>query len=93
MVWLRKYVPWLLSNMRGHPNLVTTFANRNCVVVYAMKLENGVASTHLVKYLVGVMMKLAPDVLACGLMGPTKSIALLSNACNITCGFNGISPH
>jgi hypothetical protein len=51
----------------------------------------GVASAHLVKYFVAMIMYLAPDLLVDGLIGPTKSIAHLSNACNVTCGCKGIS--
>jgi len=36
-------------------------------------------------------MYLAPDLFAGGLIGPTKSIAHLSNACKVTYGTRGIS--
>jgi hypothetical protein len=51
----------------------------------------GVASAHLVKYSVIVMIYLAPDVFAGGLIGKTKSIAHFSNTCKVTCGSRGIS--
>jgi hypothetical protein len=77
--------------MHGHPNLVTIFSKRNHASVSEMQSITSVSSSHLVKYLVTVMMYLSLDILSCGLMGPAKSIAHLSNACNVTCGFNGIS--
>jgi len=49
------------------------------------------ASAHLVKYSIAVIMYLAPDLLAVGLIGPTKSIAHSSNTCRLTCGTSGIS--
>ena len=40
---------------------------------------------------VTVMIYLAPVHFPGGLMGPTKSMAHLSNSCSVTCGFKGIS--
>jgi hypothetical protein len=51
----------------------------------------GVASSHLVKYFVIAMIYLAPDLFAGGWIGPTKSIAHLSNTYKVTCGLRGIS--
>jgi hypothetical protein len=81
----------ILQSSLGHPNLVITCSNKKCVVVSALQYFTGAASTHLVKYFVAVIMYLAPILLAGGLIGPTKSIAHLSNACNVTCGRSGIS--
>jgi hypothetical protein len=73
------------------PNLVITCSNRKCVVVSSLQSFTGETSTHLVKYSVVVIMYLAPVIFAGGLIGPTESISILSNACNVTCGHNGIS--
>jgi hypothetical protein len=86
-----KCVLWSLIEILGHPNRVITCSNRKCDVVSALQSFIGVASTHLVKYYVTVIMYLAPVIFVGGLIGPTKSIAHLSNAYNVTCGRNGIS--
>jgi hypothetical protein len=82
-----------MSNIHGNPNLVIAFSNRNHVVVSTVQSITSVASTHLVKYSVAVMMYLSPNLLNYGLIGPTNSMDHLSNYCNVTCGFNGISSH
>jgi len=41
--------------MRGHPNMVTTFSNRNHEEVFAMQSITGVVSMHMVKYLIVVL--------------------------------------
>jgi hypothetical protein len=51
----------------------------------------GIDSSHLVKYLVAVMIYLAPDLFVGGLIGPKKSISHLSNTYIVTCGIRGIS--
>jgi len=91
MVLFMKCMPWFLIKNLGHPNLVITFSNKKCATVSVLQSFTGVASTHLVRYSIMVMMYLAPVLLDGGLMGPTKSIAHLSNACNVTCGHSGIS--
>jgi hypothetical protein len=91
MVLLMKCVPWSLIKTLGHPKLVITYSNKKCAVVSVLQSFNGAASTHLVRYSVAVIMYLAPVLLVGGLMGPTKSIAHLSNSCNVTCGRSGIS--
>jgi hypothetical protein len=83
MVLFMKCVPWSLIKTLGHPNLVITCSNKKCAVVSALQSFTGAASTHLVRYSIAVMMYLAPVLLAGGLIGPTKSIAHLSNACNV----------
>jgi hypothetical protein len=90
MVLFMKCVPWLLIKTLGHPNIVITCLNKKCVVVSALQYFTGVTYTHLVKYFIMVMMFLSPVLLASGLIGPTKSIAHFSNACNVTCGHSGI---
>jgi hypothetical protein len=77
--------------MHKHPNLVTTLSNRNHTTVSAVQSVTGDSSTHLVRYYVIVMVYLSPDLLSCGLIGPTKSTSHFSKACNVTYGFNGIS--
>ena len=68
-----------------------TFSNKKCVVVSALQSFTGAASFHLVKYSVAVIMYLVPVLFVGGLIGPTKSIAHLSNACNVIYGISGIS--
>ena len=46
-----------------------------------------------VRYYIPVMMYLTPVRFPGGLIGPTNSIAHLSNARNVTCGRNDISSH
>ena len=77
--------------MHGQPNLVSIFLNMNCIAVVVLQSFTGAASTHLVKYSVIVIIYLARVRFPGGLIGPTKSIAHLSNACNVICGFKGIS--
>jgi hypothetical protein len=70
---------------------VITCSKKNCATIYALQSFTGAASSHLVRYSVAVTMYLAPVVLAGGLIDLTKSIAHLSNACNVTCGHSDIS--
>ena len=63
----------------------------NCVAVVASQFLTGFASAHLVRYSVAVMMYLAPVRFPGGLIGPTKSIAHLSNAYSVIYGRSGIS--
>jgi hypothetical protein len=70
---------------------VITFSNKKCGVVYALKSFTGVASTHVVKYFIAIIIYLAPDLFASGLIGPTKSISHFSNTYKVTCGLRGIS--
>ena len=63
----------------------------NCVAIAASQFLTTLASTHLVKYSIPVMMYLAPVHFPGGLIGPTKSIAHFSNAHNVICGHSGIS--
>jgi hypothetical protein len=63
----------------------------NCVAIAALQSLTALASTHLVKYFVGVIIYLAPVRLPGGLIGPTKSMAHFSNTCNVYCGAKGIS--
>jgi hypothetical protein len=49
------------------------------------------ASTHLVKYFVVVIMYLSPTCFPGGFIGTTNSMAHLSNARKVSCGANGIS--
>jgi hypothetical protein len=76
--------------MHGHSNHVTTLSNRNHAVVFVVQFVTGVSFSDLVKYLVAVIMYLAPDLLIDGLIGPTKSMSHLSNSCNVTYGCKGI---
>jgi hypothetical protein len=77
--------------MHGHPNHVTTFSNRNLAAVSAVKSMIGATSAHMVKYSITIIIYLALDLLAGGLIGPTKSISHLSNAYSVTCSCKCIS--
>jgi hypothetical protein len=63
---------------------VITFSNKKCDVVSALKYFTGVASYHIVKYSIAVIIYLAPDLFAGGLIGHTKSVSHLSNTCKVT---------
>ena len=91
MVLLMKWVPWSLIRTLGHPNLMITCSNRKFIIVFALQSFTIVASSHLVSYSFVVIIYLAPDLLVCGLIVPTKSIAHLSNTLRVTWGFRGIS--
>jgi hypothetical protein len=55
----------------------------NRVVVVALQSLTDLASTHLVKYFVVVMISQAPVCLPGGLIGPKKSISHFSNSCKV----------
>ena len=67
------------------------FSKMNCVAVAASQSLTALVSAHLVRYYVPVMMYLTPVHFPGGLIGPTKSIAHLSNARSVICGRSGIS--
>src|SRR5713226_8863264 len=69
------------------------FSNRNCAAIAASQFLTALASAHLVRYSVPVIIYLAPVRFPGGLIGPTKSIAHLSNACNVAYSRRGISSH
>ena len=75
----------------GHPNIVIMFSKMNYAAVAASQFLTALAFAHLVRYSVPVMIYLAPVHFLGGLIGPTKSIAHLSNAHNVICGRSGIS--
>jgi hypothetical protein len=66
-------------------------SNMNHAAVVALQVLNSLASAHLVKYYVIVIMYLSPVHFPGGLIGPTKSMGHFSNACKVSCGDNGIS--
>jgi hypothetical protein len=66
-------------------------SNMNCVVVAALQSLTALASSHLVKYFVIVMMYQVPLCFPSGLIGPTKSIAHFSNVCIVRCSVKDIS--
>jgi hypothetical protein len=68
-----------------------TFSNKKSVVVSVLQYFTSVASAHIVKYYVAVMIYLAPDLFVGGLIGPIISISHLSNNCEVTCGLRGIA--
>jgi len=63
---------------------VTTYSNKKHVAVYALQSFIGVASSHIVKYSVTVIIYLSHDLLEGGLIGPTNSTAHLSNTYKVT---------
>ena len=63
----------------------------NYVAIEASQFLTTFTSAHLVRYSVPVMMYLTPVHFLGGLIGPTKSIAHLSNARSIICGRSDIS--
>jgi hypothetical protein len=75
----------------GHPNLVMISSNINRVVVVALHSLTALASAHMVKYYVAVMMYLDLVCFPGGLIGPMKSMAHFSNDCKFICGAKGIS--
>jgi hypothetical protein len=91
MVLLIKWVPWSLIIILGHPNLVITFLNKKCVIVSALQSLTGLASSHLFKYSVLVMIYLDSSLIFGGLIGSKKSISHLSNTCRVTYGLRRIS--
>jgi hypothetical protein len=58
-------------------NLVITCSDKKCVVVSTLQSLIGVASSHLFKYYVIVMMYLSLDLLVGGLIGITQCISHL----------------
>ena len=72
-------------------NLLMMFSKRNCAAIAASQFLTALASAHLVRYSVLVMIYLAPICFPGGLIGPTKSIAHMSNVRSMTCGRSGIS--
>jgi hypothetical protein len=86
-----KCVPWLLIKNLGHLNRVITCSNNKWVAISALQSFTSVASTHVVRYFITVMMYLSPVIFVGELIGPTKSIAHLLNASSVTYGCNGIS--
>jgi hypothetical protein len=80
MFLLIKCVPWSLIRVFGHPNRVMISSNIDHAVVFALQSLTSLASAHIVKYSVIVMMYLSLVHFLGGLIGPMKSIAHLSNA-------------
>jgi hypothetical protein len=61
------------------------------IVVVALQSLTALASAHLVKYFVAVMMYLAHVRFSGGFRGPMKLMAHFSNAFRVICGAKGIS--
>jgi hypothetical protein len=66
-------------------------SNMKHATIVALQSLTTLASTHVFKYSVIVMMYLAPMCFPGGFIGPTKSMAHFSNACRVNYGANGIS--
>jgi hypothetical protein len=66
-------------------------SNMKHVAVVSLHSLTNLASAHLVKYFVAMIMYLVPVRFPSRLIGPTKSMAHFSNACRVNCGANGIS--
>jgi hypothetical protein len=71
--------------------MVMISSSMNHAVVVSLQSLNALASTHVFKYSVAVMMYLVPMIFPSGLIGPTKSISYFSNACKVRWGVKGIS--
>jgi len=74
-----------------HPNLVIISSKMNCPIVVALQSLNALASSHLVKYYVTMIIYLDPVCLPGGLIGSTNSMAHFLNTCNVNCDAKGIS--
>jgi hypothetical protein len=61
--------------------MVMISSNMNHAAVATLHFLTSLASAHLVKYFVAMIMYRAHVCFPGGLMGPTKSIAHFSNAC------------
>jgi hypothetical protein len=59
--------------------------------IVALQSLTTLASVHLVRYFVAVIIYLAHVHFPGGFIGPTKSMAHFSNSCKVICGANGIS--
>jgi len=66
-------------------------SNMKRVVVVVLQSLTTLASFHLVKYSVAMMMYLDHVHFLGGFIGPTKSMEHFSNACRVNCAANGIS--
>jgi hypothetical protein len=66
-------------------------SNIKSVAVVALQSFTALASAHLVRYSVAVIMYRAPVHFPGGFIGPTKSMAHFSNSYRVICGANGIS--
>jgi hypothetical protein len=66
-------------------------SNMKHAAVVALQSLISLASAHLVKYYVAVIMYLSRVCFPGGLIGPTKSMAHFSNACKVSYGAKGIS--
>jgi hypothetical protein len=66
-------------------------SNMNSTIVVALQSLTALASAHLVKYFVAVIIYLALMHLPGGLIGPTKSMAHFSNAYKFILGAKGIA--
>jgi hypothetical protein len=71
--------------------MVIISSKMNCAAVVAPQSLTSLASAHLVKYYVAVIMYRDPVCLPSGLIGPTKSMAHFLNTCNVNCSAKGIS--
>jgi hypothetical protein len=66
-------------------------SNINHVAIVALQSLTALASDHLVRYSVIVIIYLSPVCFPGGFIGPTKSMAHFLNACRAICGDKGIS--
>jgi hypothetical protein len=74
-----------------HPNLVMISSNMKCIDVVALQSLIDVASSHLFKYYVTMIMYLVPVCFLGGFIGPMKSMSHFSNSCKVSRGSNDIS--
>jgi hypothetical protein len=66
-------------------------SNIKRAVVVALQSLTALASAHLVRYSVAVIMYLAHVRFPGGFIGPTKSMDHFLNDCRVICGASGIS--
>jgi hypothetical protein len=66
-------------------------SNMKRATLVALHFLTTLASAHLFKYYVVVIMYLAPVRFPGGFIGPMKSMAHFSNTCRVSCGAYGIS--
>jgi hypothetical protein len=66
-------------------------SNMKCATVVSLQSLTALASAHLVKYYVTIIMYLALVHFPGGFIGPTKSMNHFSNDCRVSYGANGIS--
>ena len=89
--FINKMCALIAIRIFGHPNLVMMSSNMKHAVVVSLQSLTVIASAHLIKSYVVVIMYLAPVRFPGGFIGPKKLMAHFLHACRVSCGANGIS--